>query len=80
MAPTISVVMAAISGIAWWTIWKGKSSAKGWAVATSLMYILLFLRQFIIPLRPVWGRQVGALFIGIIGLVAFLGRDKQVDA
>lgn len=80
MAPTISVVMAAVSGMAWWTIWKGKSSAKGWAIATSLIYLLIFLRQFIIPLPAVWDHRLSALFTGTVGLVAFLWRDKQVDA
>jgi len=79
-APIISVVMATLSGVAWWTIWKGKASAKGWAIATSLVYILIFLRHFIIPIGPVWGRQAGALILGIIGLVAFLWRDKQAAA
>jgi|SRR5208283_4261316 len=79
-APVISIVMAVLSVIAWWTIWKGKSSAKVWAIATSIIYILLFVRQFIIPLRPVRGHQAGALVLGIIGLVAFLWRDKQVGA
>jgi|SRR5271157_954867 len=80
MAPVITIVMAVVSGIAWWTIWKRKSSAKVWAIATSFIYVLMFVRQFIIPVRPVWGRQVGALLIGMVGLVAFLRRDKPVDA
>jgi hypothetical protein len=78
MAPTLSVLMALVSGMASWTISKGKPSAKGWAIAASLIYVLIFLRQFIIPLRPNWDHHLGALLIGIVGLVAFLWPDKQV--
>jgi hypothetical protein len=80
VAPTFSVVMASISGVACWTIWKGKSSARGWAIAASLLYVLVFLRQFLISLRPAWDHNVSALFIGIVGLVVFLWRDKHVNS
>jgi len=79
MAPTLSVLMALISGMASWTIWKGKPSAKGWAIAASLIYVLIFLRQFIIPLRPTWDHRLGALFTGVVGLVAFMWPDRQVS-
>jgi hypothetical protein len=79
-AAAFSAVVSASSGLAWWTIWKGKFSARGWAIAASLMSILIFLRQFIFPSRPVWTHHVGALFIGIVGLVAFLWRDGQMKS
>jgi hypothetical protein len=75
-APIFPAVFAAISGVAWWAIWKGKRSTRAWAIAASLMYILVFLRPFIIPLRPVYGHNAGALFIGIVGLLAFLWYGK----
>jgi len=79
-APSISIVMATISGLAWWSIWKGKPSAKGWGIAASLMYLLIFFRRFIIPLVATWDHRASALFIGTAGLVAFLWRDKRIDA
>lgn len=78
IAPVLSVVMTFVSGIASWTIWKGKPAAKGWAVAASLIYILIFLRQFVIPLRPIWHHHVTSLFVGAVGLAAFLWPDRQV--
>ena len=79
-APIISIVMAAISGMAAWTIWKGNRIARVWAVAASLVYILIFFRQFIVPLRPTWDHHAGALVIGMVGLVAFLWPDKEVGS
>jgi hypothetical protein len=76
-APVFPAVFAAISGVAWWTIWKGKPSARWWGVAASLMWILTFLRPFIIVLPPVWGRHAGALFVGGIGLLTFLWYGKE---
>ena len=76
VATSFYVVVIAICGLAWWSIWKGKRSAKSWAIAASLMNILLFLRYLIFPSRPVWNHHVGLLFIGIVGLVAFLWPDK----
>ena len=79
---SFSVTLATLAGVAWWTVWKGKPSAKGWAISASLMSILLFLWQFIFPLQPVWYhyRHLGALFIGIVGLVAFLQPYEQHDS
>jgi len=79
---SFSVTLATLAGVAWWTVWKGKPSAKGWAISASLMIILLFLWQFIFPLQPVWYhyRHLGALFIGIVGLVVFSRRDEQHDS
>ena len=36
------IVVAAIAGIAWWTILKERPAANGWGIAASLMYILIF--------------------------------------
>jgi hypothetical protein len=80
VGPIFHVHIAVISGMAAWTIWKGKSWARGWAIAASLMYVLLFLRQFIGPTRPAWDHHVGALLIGLIGLVSFAWRDESVNS
>jgi hypothetical protein len=74
-APTYSAIFAAISGVAWFAIWKGKLWARQWAIAASLMWILIFSRQFIVPLRPVWTKHVEALIIGIAGIVVFARRE-----
>jgi hypothetical protein len=58
---------------------KGEPLARGWGIAASLMYILIFLRPIIFFSRSVWWHHVGALVIGVIGLVMFLRRCEQHD-
>jgi hypothetical protein len=70
-APAFSIAVSVICGVAWWTVWQGERSARGWAIAASLMFVLIFFRQFVVPMPPVWDRHVEALFIGIVGLVEF---------
>jgi hypothetical protein len=79
VGPIFSVHMAAISGVAALTIWYGKAWARGWAIAASLMYILMFLRQFIVHVRPTWDHHVVPLLVGVLGLVSFGWRDKPVN-
>jgi hypothetical protein len=71
--------MAALSGIALWATWKDKSWARGSAVAASSIHVLVFLRQFVIPVRPAWDHYLSSLIVAVIGVVAFSWRDKQVD-
>jgi hypothetical protein len=78
--PIFSFHMAAISGVAAWTIWNGKTWARAWAIAASLMYILMFLRQFIISSRPGWDHNLPALFLGLLGLLSFVWPDKPFNA
>jgi len=78
--PILHIHMAVVSGVAAWTIWKGKSWARGWAIAASLMFFLFFLRQFIIPIRPGWDHHLGVLFLGLLGLVSFAWPDKPVNS
>lgn len=76
VGPIFDVHMAAISGLACWTIWKEKTWGRGWATAASLLFVVVFLRQFIVVVRPTWEHHVSALILGILGLASFWSRDK----
>jgi hypothetical protein len=76
--PIFSAVVATVCGVAWWKIWKEAGWARSWGIAASLTFIAVFIRPFVIPLRPVWGRHTSALLIGVFGLVVFLRR--RIDA
>jgi hypothetical protein len=80
--PVFCVYSGAIAGAAAWTIWKRDPGARGWAILACLMYILIFLRQFIIPVRAVWWdhHYLVELFAGIVGLISFAWPDKEVDS
>jgi hypothetical protein len=77
--PMFYSAMAGMCGIALWAIWKDKSWARWWAVATSSMYFLDFLKQFIIPVRPAWDHHLSSLLVAVTGAVAFLWRDNRAD-
>jgi predicted RNA-binding Zn-ribbon protein involved in translation (DUF1610 family) len=80
VGPMFYSAMAAMCGVALWAIWKDKSWARWWAVATSSVYLLDFLKQFIIPVRPAWDHRLSSLIVAVTGVVAFSWRDKQADA
>jgi hypothetical protein len=79
VGPVFTVHMAALSGIAAWTIWKAHPWAKGWAIAASLMYIVIFLRPFIVSMRTVWDHNLVALSLGLIGLASFTWPDRDTN-
>ena len=70
---TLFSVVPIVCGVACWVIWKGKPSARGWGIAASLMHIVIFLRPIILSFRSPWWHHIGALAIGIIGLVSSQG-------
>jgi hypothetical protein len=80
IGPWFSVHTDAISGLAASSIWKGKPWARGWAIAGSLMFLVMYFRQFIITVPPSRDHHLVVLFIGILGLAAFVWPDKHVDA
>jgi hypothetical protein len=82
LVPGVLSVQAAIYGMAWWTVWKRKPSARAWAIAASLTTILLSLLIIWSNLhhsRPIWWCSGVMLAWGITGLVGFVRRDGQYD-
>ena len=73
-----SLVTAAVLGVAWWVVWKGKPSARNWGIAASFTFILIFLKSIAFPAGSIWG-HLGVLVVGTIGMVLFLRRDQQHD-
>jgi hypothetical protein len=72
------VVVATVTGVAGWSILKGKPS-RSWGIAASLMYVLIFVWPIIFSLQSVWPHHLGALFVGIVGLVELLWRGEHPD-
>jgi len=75
---TLFTVQATVFGTAWWTVWKGKPSARGWGIAASVINILISL-PIIYLSRSVRGIGV-VLAIGVAGLVAFWRRYEEPNS
>ena len=76
VGPTFMFCAAVLAGIAAWTIWKARPSARGWAIAASVLYLFIFIRPFLIPMRHVWGPNLLALVLGLGGIAAFAWPDS----
>jgi hypothetical protein len=85
------LLVAFLNGMAWWTVRKSETSARGWAIAASLSLILSSIPIFgpgffawkYTPIEFLIGLFViGAalMAIGIVGLVAFARRDAVAQA
>jgi len=72
--PELSIAVAVICGVAAWTIFTRRHSAQSWAIAASLAHLLIFLRTFILHLRPgsIMGYYPSSLLVAILGLATFL--------
>jgi hypothetical protein len=74
--PIQSVVFA----IAWWTVWRRKRSARGWAIAASLFFILhsglvLYFLRNVPQQAALWNVILPVLAIGVTGLIVFSPRN-----
>jgi len=79
LVPGLLSALATIYGVAWWTLWKRKPSARGWAIAASVTYVLLSLFTMWSNLhlgRSIRGCSGVMLATGATGLVAFLRHSK----
>ena len=86
----IPLVVAFLNGMAWWTVKKGKTSARGWAIAASISLLLSSI-PLVLPMIYSWKYfPVGVIYIllaicgamivlGIAGLVAFAPRDAMAQ-
>ena len=82
---TIFPIYAAVFGIAWWTILRGKPTSKRWAIAANLFLIFFYLPVEFLALifwgwRGLWDWREGLrdelewwpfILIGIFGIIIF---------
>jgi hypothetical protein len=74
-AVTVCPIEAIVFGLAWWSVWKEKPSARFWGVAASLIWLLTALIAYVQFSRLTWALPIA----GIAGLIAFSAPDKTVD-
>jgi hypothetical protein len=78
--PILSAVVAIVCAVAWWKIWNKARWARIWGIAASLSFIADFIQQFVPPFQRVWAWNIGALWVGVLGLVLFLRPGIWADA
>jgi len=74
--PIQSVVFA----MAWWTVWRRKRSARGWAIVASLFFVLhsvlvLYLARNVPQQAALWDVVLFVLAIGVAGIIVFSPRS-----
>jgi hypothetical protein len=70
-------VLAAVFGLAFWTTFTERRSAKSWGIAASLVFVLAALWPIVHHPGSILGAAGVELAIGAIGLFAF-GRSSRV--
>jgi hypothetical protein len=50
VVPAVFSALTAVFGLAWWTTWKEKASARGWGIAACLINTLLSVWRLIFSL------------------------------
>jgi len=77
LIPAVFLAQTAIYGMACWTVWKRKPSARLWAIVASLTYILIPLLTIWSKVhfsRPIRGCSMVVLVLGVSGLIVFSRR------
>jgi hypothetical protein len=69
--PWIFPLFAIVFGMAWWTSFKAKSSARIWGIIASLINVQTALLPLLIPPHSFFNAFLLILGVGIAGLVAF---------
>jgi hypothetical protein len=81
LVPAVFSVQAVIYGMACWTVWKRKRSARFWAIVASLTYILIPLLTIGSKVhfsRPIRGCSIAVLVVGVTSLIVFSRRANQI--
>ncbi|MGD0914722.1 MAG: M50 family metallopeptidase, partial [Terracidiphilus sp.] len=71
---------AVVFAAAWWNTLRAKSSARGWGLAASALYVLVALLPTILAHRPIAGSFLVVLVLGVVGVVAFAPRPKAAGS
>jgi hypothetical protein len=74
LIPGVFAVQGAISGMAYWTFWRRKRSARLWAIVASVTYImapLFTIGSNVHFSQPIRDCSVAIPVIGITGLIVF---------
>jgi hypothetical protein len=77
--PWVMPLQTAVFGLAWWTVFRSKRSARIWGIAASLVFVCWTLLPLVIPPHTFWKGELLLLGTGIVGLTAFAWPGHPTD-
>jgi len=69
--PWVMPLQTAVFGIAWWTSFREKRSARAWGIAASVSYLAMALFPLAFPPHSFFSPLSPVLALGIVGVLAF---------
>jgi hypothetical protein len=80
MAFCFSVSFALIFGMAWWTTWKTKPSARNWGIASSLAILLIPVFVMHFTHQPMTDSNWSEIAVGALSLIAYAWPDRERES
>jgi hypothetical protein len=77
--PWVMPLQTAVFGVAWWTVFREKRSARAWGIAASMVFILWVLLPLFMTPHFFWTGELLLLGVGTIGLVVFAWPGQLTD-
>jgi hypothetical protein len=77
--PWVMPLQTAVFGVAWWTVFREKRSARAWGIAASMVFILWVLLPLITPPHFFWTGNLLLLGVGTTGLIVFAWPGQRAD-
>ena len=78
--PWVLPFQTAVFGIAWWTTFREKRSARAWGIAASVGYLTMALFPLVFPPHSFFNPLSPVLALGIVGVLAFSWPAVTSDA
>lgn len=79
LLPFVMPIQTSVFGLAWWTVFRQKRSARVWGIAASMIFVLWTVLPLFYSPRYFWTGSLLLLGIGLVGLVAFALPGHPVD-
>ena len=75
----IFLLQTTVFGLAWWTVFREKRSARVFGIAASMVFILWTLLPLVLPPHLFQKGDLLLLGIGLVGLIAFVWPGQAND-
>ena len=79
VVPGVTPLQTAVFGVAWWTVFREKRSARAWGMAASMVFILWVVLPLMMSPHFFWTGDLLLLGVGMIGLLVFAWPGQSSD-